>query len=201
VIGIECRADADAVALPLTPGLPDEAYVHDGQLTKRDLRAITLSRLAPLPGQLLWDVGAGAGSIAIEWLRSHPSCRAIAIESRPDRAARVTSNAAELGVPHLDVVTGSAPAALGGLAAPDAVFVGGGASVPGVIETCWHALATRGRLVVNAVTLETERVLADWYTSVGGELTRVAVSRAAPVGGFTGWRPMLSVTQWTVTKP
>lgn len=201
VIGIVCVAGDDAVRLPLIPGLPDEAYEHDGQLTKRDLRAVTLARLAPLPGQLLWDVGAGAGSIAIEWMRSHPSCRAVGVESQPDRVSRIVRNAAALGVPHLDVVTGTAPDALTGLAQPQAVFVGGGGSRPGVIEACWEALAQRGRLVVNAVTLETERTVADWYAAVGGELTRVAVSHAAPVGGFTSWRPMFSVTQWTVTKP
>jgi precorrin-6Y C5,15-methyltransferase (decarboxylating) len=201
VIAVECRAGTDAVALPLTPGLPDEAYAHDGQLTKRELRAITLARLAPMPGQLLWDVGAGAGSIAIEWMRGHPSCRAVAIEDRPDRAERITFNAAELGVPDLEVVTGAAPAALAGLAPPDAVFVGGGATVPGVMEACWDALAHRGRLVVNAVTLETERVVADWHDKVGGDLIRVSVDRAAPLGGFTAWRPTLPVTQWTVVKP
>jgi precorrin-6Y C5,15-methyltransferase (decarboxylating) len=200
VIAVDCRAGAQAVAWPLTPGLPDEAFVHDGQLTKRDVRAVTLARLAPLPGQLLWDVGAGAGSIAIEWSRSHPSCRAIGIESRPERAERIARNAAELGVPQVAVVTGSAPEALSGLATPDAIFVGGGATVAGVIEACWSALAPGGRLVVNAVTLETERLVFDWYGRVGGELTRIAVSRAGPVGGFTAWRPALDVTQWTVTR-
>ena len=200
VVGIECRPDHDTTGLSLVPGLPDDAFASDGQLTKRELRAITMARLAPLPGQLLWDVGAGAGSIAIEWMRGHRTCRAIAIDSRPDRAARIAHNAAELGVPDLDIITGTAPAALAGLAPPDAVFVGGGATAAGMIETCWDALAHRGRLVVNAVTVESERVVADWRERIGGDLIRVAVSRAGPVGGFTAWRPMMPVTQWTVDK-
>ncbi|MDT5025907.1 MAG: precorrin-6B C5,15-methyltransferase / cobalt-precorrin-6B C5,C15-methyltransferase [Micromonosporaceae bacterium] len=200
VIGVECQPDEATSGLSLVPGLPDEAFANDGQLTKRELRAITLARLAPMPGQLLWDVGAGAGSIAIEWMRGHRSCRAIAIESRPDRSARIASNAAELGVPHLEIVTGAAPEALDGLPRPNAIFVGGGATVPGVIEACWDALARRGRLVVNAVTLESERVVANWCDRIGGDLIRIAVSRASPVGGFTAWRPMMPVTQWTVDR-
>ncbi|MFG1920951.1 precorrin-6y C5,15-methyltransferase (decarboxylating) subunit CbiE [Cryptosporangium sp. NPDC048952] len=200
VIAIDCVASPDAALLPLVPGLPDDAYDHDGQLTKREVRAITLARLAPMPGQLLWDVGAGAGSIAIEWLRTHSSCRAVAIEHRPDRAARLSGNAASLGVPGLTVEVGSVPEALSDLDPPDAVFVGGAVTVPGVIETCWNALKPGGRLVVNAVTIESEAVLARWQASSGGELTRISISRAAPVGGFLGWKPMMPVTQWVVTK-
>jgi precorrin-6Y C5,15-methyltransferase (decarboxylating) len=200
VTAVEVVADAGTVPLPTVPGLPDDAYRHDGQLTKRDVRAVTLSRLAPLPGQLLWDVGAGAGSIGIEWMRVHPSCRAVAIESRPDRAHRITQNAARLGVPGLQVVTGRAPEALGELPAPDAVFVGGGATVPGVLETCWQALTPGGRLVVNAVTLQSEAVLAQWQARVGGALTRLSVAQAEPVGGFTGWKPAMPVTIWSATR-
>ncbi|MFF5262091.1 precorrin-6Y C5,15-methyltransferase (decarboxylating) subunit CbiT [Actinomadura viridis] len=183
------------------PGLPDDAYRHDGQLTKREVRAVTLARLAPVPGELLWDVGAGAGSVAIEWARAHPACRAIAVEDRPDRAGRIAANAAALGVPELRVVTGTAPAALAGLDPPDAVFIGGGLTAAGLIETCWEALRPGGRLVANAVTVEGERVLFEAYGRLGGELTRIAVDRAAPVGGFTGWRPQMPVTQWTATRP
>ena len=200
VIAVECEAGADAPHLPRVPGLPDSAFEHDGQLTKRDVRAITLARLAPTPGRLLWDVGAGAGSIAIEWMRSDPSCRAVAIEHREDRAARIVANATALGVPGIQVVTGAAPRALDGLDAPDAIFVGGGATAPGVVDTCWNALRPGGRLLVNAVTMESEVLVADWYARCGGELTRIGVEHASPVGGFTGWRPAMRVAQWAVTK-
>jgi precorrin-6B C5,15-methyltransferase / cobalt-precorrin-6B C5,C15-methyltransferase len=200
VTAVEVVADPGTVPLPTVPGLPDEAYASDGQLTKRDVRAVTLSRLAPLPGQLLWDVGGGAGSVGIEWMRVHPSCRAVAVESRPDRAHRIGQNAARLGVPGLQVVEGRAPEALGGLPVPDAVFVGGGATVPGVLENCWDALGPGGRLVVNAVTVESEAVLAQWQARVGGQLTRLLVAHAQPVGGFTGWKPAMPVTIWSVTR-
>jgi precorrin-6Y C5,15-methyltransferase (decarboxylating) len=197
VIGIEC---GDGPRSPIVPGLADDAYESDGQLTKREVRAVTLALLAPVPGALLWDVGAGSGSIGIEWLRSHPSCRAIAIESHPDRAATIRRNAAALGVPGLRVVEGSAPAALDGLPTPDTIFVGGGLTRDGVLDACLTALPAGGRLVANAVTLETEAVLAAAYAKLGGDLTRVAVNRAAPVGGFTGWRAMMPVTIWSVSR-
>jgi precorrin-6Y C5,15-methyltransferase (decarboxylating) len=179
--------------------LPDDAYESDGQLTKREVRAVTLSRLAPVPGQLLWDVGGGAGSIAIEWSRHHPSCRAVAIERDPDRAKRLERNAANLGVV-VRTVLGKAPEALSELESPDAVFVGGGATAAGMIETCWAALKPGGRLVVNGVTLETEVLIARWYAELGGDLVRLDVQRASPVGGMTGWRPAMPVTIWSVTK-
>ncbi|GAA3391204.1 precorrin-6y C5,15-methyltransferase (decarboxylating) subunit CbiE [Cryptosporangium minutisporangium] len=200
VIAIECVAGPDAALLPLIPGLPDESYDSDGQLTKREVRAITLARLAPLPGQLLWDVGAGAGSVAIEWLRTHRSCRAVAVEHRPDRAARLAGNAAALGVPGLIVSVGSVPGALAALDPPDAVFIGGALTVPGVVETCWDALKPGGRLVANAVTIQSEAAVASWHEQLGGDLTRISISRAKPVGGFLGWKPMMPVTQWVVTK-
>ena len=200
VTAIDVRADPGTVPLPLIPGLPDEAFEDDGQLTKRDVRAVTLARLAPLPGQLLWDVGAGAGSIGIEWMRSHPSSRAVAVESRPDRAQRIARNAASLGVPGLRVVEGRAPEALAGLPAPDAIFVGGGATTADLLDTCWAALPPGGRLVANAVTVETEAVLAGWFARVGGELVRIGVQRAEPVGSFTGWKPAMPVTIWAVRR-
>jgi precorrin-6Y C5,15-methyltransferase (decarboxylating) len=199
VVAVHCRPDAEAPLLPTGPGLPDEAYENDGQLTKREVRAVTMSRLAPVPGQLLWDVGAGAGSIAIEWQRHHPSCRAIAIEQDPDRAKRLARNAANLGAA-VRVVTGEAPAALAELESPAAIFVGGGATTPGMVETCWDALLPGGRLVVNAVTLETEAVVARWYAELGGDLVRLSVQRASPVGGMTGWRAAMPVTIWSVTR-
>jgi precorrin-6Y C5,15-methyltransferase (decarboxylating) len=200
VTAIDVVADAGTVPLPLVPGLPDEAFEDDGQLTKRDVRAVTLARLVPLPGQLLWDVGAGAGSIGIEWMRTHPSSRAVAVESRPDRAQRIARNAISLGVPGLRVVQGRAPEALAALPAPDAVFVGGGATTPDLLETCWAALPDGGRLVANAVTVESEAVLAGWFGRVGGELVRIGVQRAEPVGSFTGWKPSMPVTVWSVQK-
>lgn len=180
----------------LAAGLPDEAFEHDGQLTKRDLRASALARLAPAPGQHLWDVGAGAGSVGIEWMRAHPACTAAAVEARAGRAARIGRNAGRLGVPGLHVVTGRAPEALAGLRAPDAVFIGGGATREGVLDTCLRALRPGGRLVVHGVTLETEHLLAEAYRRHGGELTRTAVEAAAPIGAFTGWTPARTVTQW-----
>ncbi|MEV5505668.1 precorrin-6y C5,15-methyltransferase (decarboxylating) subunit CbiE [Streptomyces orinoci] len=200
VIAVECwRADG-APRLSLTPGLPDEFFEHDGQLTKRHIRAATLAALAPAPGELLWDIGGGSGSIGIEWMRSHRSCRAISVERDPVRAERIARNARTLGVPGLRVITGAAPAALGQLPVPDAVFIGGGLTAPGALDACWQALPPGGRLVANAVTLESEALLTDWYRRHGGELTRLAVAHATPVGGFTGWRQAMPVTQWSVTK-
>jgi precorrin-6Y C5,15-methyltransferase (decarboxylating) len=181
-------------------GLPDDAFEHDGQLTKRDLRAAALARLLPAPGQLLWDVGAGAGSVGIEWMRAHPTCRAVAIESDPQRAERITRNARSLGVPALRVVCGEAPESLSDLAIPDAMFIGGGASRPGVLPRCLDALPDGGRIVVHAVTVETDAVLAAAYAEHGGELIRIHVEHAAPVGSFTGWTPSRTVTQWAFTK-
>jgi precorrin-6Y C5,15-methyltransferase (decarboxylating) len=200
VVAVACVADPGAPVRGEVPGLPDDAYDHDGQLTKREVRAVTLAHLAPRPGELLWDVGAGNGSIGIEWSRAHRTCRAVAVESHDARAARIAANADALGVPSLRVVHGRAPAALAGLPAPDVVFLGGGLTSPGVLDACWAALRPGGRLVANAVTLEAEAVLAAEYARRGGALTRVAVSRSAPVGGFTGWRPAMPVTIWSTTK-
>lgn len=177
-------------------GLPDSVYEHDGQLTKRDLRAGALARLAPAPGEHLWDVGAGAGSVGIEWMRAHPTCTATAVEADPGRAATITRNADALGVPGLQVVTGRAPGALAGLPGPSAVFIGGGATAPGVVDRCLDALPDGGRLVVHGVTVQTERLLGERHARHGGELTRIAVETAAPIGSFTGWAPARTVTQW-----
>lgn len=207
-LAIVCRAASDAAVLPCGPGLSDDVFSHDGQLTKREVRALTVSALAPLPGQVLWDVGAGAGSVAIEWLRLAPPlvpeggqpARAIAIERDAGRCAAIAGNAAVLGVPQLEVVQGAAPAALDGLPSPDTVFVGGGLTRPGLLEACWRALAGSGRLVANAVSLEGLSRLAAFRNENGGELTRLAVSRAEPVGGFTGFRPLLEVVQYEGVK-
>ncbi|SDS04707.1 precorrin-6Y C5,15-methyltransferase (decarboxylating) [Nocardioides scoriae] len=201
VLAVEVAGPGGATAASWVAGLADAAYDHDGQLTKRDVRASALARLAPAPGQLLWDVGAGAGSVGIEWMRAHPTCRTVAVEHHPERAARVARNAAALGVPGLVVVEGRAPDALVDLERPDAVFVGGGATRPGVLEACLAALRPGGRLVVHGVTLETEGVLAAAHAAHGGELTRLSVEHAEPIGSFTGWTPARAVVQWAHTRP
>jgi len=201
VIAIDCLAGADARRLPLTPGLPDDAYRHDGQLTKRDVRAVTLARLAPEPGELLWDVGAGCGSIGIEWMRAHPSCRAIAIEADEGRQGHIAHNRDALGVPGLQLVAGHAPEALDGLEAPDAIFIGGGVTVPGVLESCWASLKSGGRLLANAVTLQSEATLMAWREQHGGELVRLQVAQAQALGSFDTWRAALPITLLALRKP
>jgi precorrin-6Y C5,15-methyltransferase (decarboxylating) len=198
-VAIEIIASRDARILSRSPGLPDHLFEHDGQITKREVRAVTLSALAPRRGELLWDIGAGSGSISVEWMLADPAMRAIAIEARADRAARIARNAAAFGVPGLRVAEGEAPAALEGLPPPDAVFVGGGASA-GVLGFATDALRPGGRLVVNAVTLETEALLIARHALLGGELIRLAVSRADSIGGKIGWRSAMPVTQWSWTK-
>jgi precorrin-6B C5,15-methyltransferase / cobalt-precorrin-6B C5,C15-methyltransferase len=198
VVALECQPDVSTTVLPRIPGLPDDAYETDGQLTRREARALALAALAPGPGQLLWDIGAGSGSIGIEWMRADSRSRAVAVEGRPDRAERVRRNAAALGVPGIDVVCGTAPEALAGLGQPDAIFLGGGLTTGGVLEMCWQRLPLRGRLVAHAVTVESEAVLHEWQRAVGGQLVKLAVSYAGPLGGFTTWRPALPITQWQV---
>jgi precorrin-6Y C5,15-methyltransferase (decarboxylating) len=201
LLAITCIADAKAKPLSSLAGLPDEVFQNDGQLTKRDVRAVTLARLAPLPGELLWDVGAGCGSISIEWMRSHANCHAIAVEENAGRQQLIRANADNLGVPNLNLVAGAAPGALQGLVEPDAVFIGGGVTEPGVIEACWAALKPGGRLVANAVTVQSEVLLIAWQEKIGGELTRLSVSHAKPLGGFDAWRAALPVTIFSVHKP
>jgi precorrin-6Y C5,15-methyltransferase (decarboxylating) len=200
-VAIEVEAAPGARIIAYSAGLDDALYEHDGQITKREIRAITLSSLAPLRGQLLWDIGAGSGSIAIEWMLAHPSMRAMAIEAREDRASRIRRNAVAFGVPRLEVLEGHAPKVLRGLATPDAVFIGGGASTPGVLDAAIAALRPRGRFVINAVTLETEAELAARHAGLGGTLTRIAISRAEAVGDKRGWRSAMPVTQWVWVKP
>jgi precorrin-6Y C5,15-methyltransferase (decarboxylating) len=198
-VAVDCVAAPGARVLSRVAGLPDDAFEHDGQMTKRETRAATLAALAPLPGQLLWDVGAGCGSVAIEWMRA--GGRAIGIENNPDRMAMAARNAALLGVPELALINGEAPAALDGLDAPDAVFIGGGIGTDGLFEACWAALKAGGRFVVNTVTIEGEAVLSRLHREHGGEMVRLAVSRLSPVGRLHGWKPLMQVTQWQVTKP
>ncbi|WP_460140375.1 precorrin-6y C5,15-methyltransferase (decarboxylating) subunit CbiE [Pseudomonas sp. S2_E01] len=201
LLAIDCIASADAPRLSRVAGLPDSAFKHDGQLTKRDVRAITLARLAPVPGELLWDVGAGSGSIGIEWMRAHPSCRTLAIEADEGRQALIEHNRDALGVPGLQLIRGKAPHALAGLERPDAIFIGGGVTREGVLDTCWAQLKPGGRLVANAVTLQSEMTLMAWRERHGGELTRIHIAQAQPLGDFDTWRQALPITLLDVVKP
>lgn len=203
VIALECSADSYARRLGRLPGLPDGAYTGDGQMTKQEIRALTLCALAPAPGELLWDVGGGSGTIAIEWMRSDRRCRAVSFERDAARTAQIMANAAALGVPDL-TVAGEAPTAFADLAPsqhiPDAVFVGGGLTQDGLLDRCWTSLPDGGRLVANAVTAESEALLLEWYSEHGGQLRKFQVYRGEPLGEFTSWRPQLPVVQWSVTK-
>ncbi len=198
-IGIEVAGAGEG--LSLVPGRSDRLFEHDGQITKADMRAVTLARLAPRPGQVLWDVGAGSGSVGIEWILAHPANRAQAVERHPDRAAVIRRNAATLGVSGLAVVEGEAPEALAGLPTPDAVFVGGGATGAGVLDACAAALGVGGRLVVNAVTIETQALLIERFRRDGGALTTLGHAEADAIGSFHGWRPAMPVTMWSWVKP
>lgn len=200
-IALEVVADATARIIPRTGSLPDDWFEHDGQITRREMRAVTLSALAPRRGELLWDIGAGSGSVSIEWMLSDPANRAIAIERDPARALRIGRNALSLGVPDLQIVEGAAPDILRGLPQPDAIFIGGGATNDGVLDAAWAALASRGRLIVNAVTIETQAELTRRFTALGGELLSFNFARADRIGGFHGWRAAMPVVQWTVAKP
>ena len=201
ILAVTVAAGPGARILPLSTGLDDDWFASDGQLTKAEIRAVTLAALAPRRGETLWDIGAGSGSIGIEWSLRHPANRALAIEARPDRAARIRVNALALGVPELVVVEGEAPAALGALPRPDAVFIGGGIGDAGLFEAAWAALPSGGRLVANAVTLEGEARLAGLFGVHGGSMRRLSVARLDPVGGLHGWRQAMPVTQWRVAKP
>jgi len=200
LVAIEIAATAQSQILPVASGLADSWFETDGQLTKREVRAVALSSLAPRRGELLWDVGAGSGSVAIEWLLCHPANRAIAIESRADRASRITRNALSLGVPQLEIITGTAPEAFANLPQPQAIFVGGGGGDTKLLDSAYAALPSGGRLVVNAVTIETEAELISRFKALGGGLLRIEIAHADPLGSFHGWRPALPVTQWSVTK-
>jgi precorrin-6Y C5,15-methyltransferase (decarboxylating) len=205
-LAIECIPENNANVLSRNPGLPDEAFLHDGQLTKREIRAVALSKLMPVVDHLLWDVGAGCGSVSIEWMRTNPGCRAVAIEKSKSRLKLIEQNSQELGVPMLQIISGSAPEVLADLPAPDAVFIGGGLSSGNLLQTCWNALKPGGRLVANAVTLEGEQKLLQWQnenagkSGASGDLTRLSISRAEKIGKFQGWKEMRSVIQLAVIK-
>jgi precorrin-6Y C5,15-methyltransferase (decarboxylating) len=200
LVALEIVADEKSLILPLGSGLAESWFETDGQITKRHVRAVTLSALVPHRGDLLWDIGAGSGSIAIEWLLLDPQNRAIAIESNEERATRIKRNAVGLGVPHLEIVIGRAPQALAGLPKPQAIFVGGGASDEGMLDQAYAALEAGGRLVVNAVTLETQAELVHRFKRQGGELISIAIGHAEPLGGFHAFRPALPIVQWVVVK-
>ncbi|MGH6864502.1 MAG: precorrin-6Y C5,15-methyltransferase (decarboxylating) subunit CbiT, partial [Methylocella sp.] len=200
LVALEIVETAQSRILPVASGLADSWFETDGQLTKREVRAVTLSSLAPRRGELLWDVGAGSGSIAIEWLLCDPANRAIAIEARADRATLISRNAARLGVPHIEIIIGKAPEAFATLPRPQAIFAGGGASDKRLLDAAYEVLPCGGRLVVNAVTLEAEAELIRRHKAQGGELLRIEIARADPLGSFQAWRPALPVTQWSVTK-
>ena len=198
-VAVEVERKPSPRVAPLAPGLADDLFEHDGQITKRDTRALTISALAPRPRQLLWDVGAGSGSISVEWLLRDPSLQAVAVEQNPERATRIGRNALAFGVPQLRVVEGAAPGALADLPAPDAVFIGGG--VGAAFPACWEALKPGGRLIVNAVTIETQAEVAELARRYGGELIQVQFARAEKVGRFRGFRPAMPVVQWRAVKP
>ncbi len=201
ILAIDCVADADAPLLPTVAGLPDSAFTHDGQLTKREVRAVTLARLSPYPGAMLWDIGAGCGSVAIEWMRAARDARAVAIEPETARLAMIRRNALSLGVPGLIVVAGSAPGSLSSLPQPDAVFHGGAIAEETIFRAAWEALRSGGRFVANAVTLDGEAALLARSEANGGELARIEVSALDKVGGHRVLRPRMAVLQWSVTKP
>jgi precorrin-6Y C5,15-methyltransferase (decarboxylating) len=198
-LAVECIAAPDAALLPRVPGLADDLFVSDGTMTKQEVRAATLSKLMPMRGALLWDIGTGCGSVAVEWMRSARYARAIGIEPRADRRAMAAQNALALGVPKLELIEGSVPDALHGLDAPDAIFIGGGLSIE-TFDFAWKTLRPLGRLVANAVTLESESLLFDLHKKHGGQLVKLQVNRAEPVGPYTGWRPLMPVTQLSLIK-
>jgi precorrin-6Y C5,15-methyltransferase (decarboxylating) len=200
VLAIDCVPDFTAPLLPPVPGLPDEAFVTDGQLTKREVRAATLAKLAPFPGALLWDVGAGSGSIAIEWMRAARDAKAIAFEREGERLQMIALNAAALGAPSLEIVSGEAPGTFGRKTPPDAIFMGGDVGNDDLFDACWSALKPGGRLVANAVTLDAEHALYSRHLQLGGELTRIEISSLDRVGGHRAFKPRMAVTQWVVTK-
>ena len=183
--------------LPRIPGLPDDAFIHDGKMTKREIRALTLAKLMPARGEVLWDIGTGCGSIAVEWMRAEPDAEAIGIDIKPDRLSMARQNATTLGTPRLKLVEGRVPDALGGLPAPNAIFIGGGLSRDLALR-CREALRPNGRLVANCVTLESEAILLALHAELGGDLVRLSAARAEPVGPYRGWRAAMPVTQWSL---
>ncbi|WP_271301081.1 precorrin-6y C5,15-methyltransferase (decarboxylating) subunit CbiE [Sphingomonas sp. CV7422] len=197
-VAVGIAVDGSGAVLATASGRPDRWFAHDGQITKRPVRALTLSALAPRPFETLWDIGTGSGSIAIEWLLSHPTTQAIAFEADPARAARARSNAATLGADRLRIVEAHAPEGLADHPGPDAVFIGGGLS-EALLDWLWTHLAPGTRIVANAVTLESEATLAAWHRAKGGDLLRIELSDAAPIGSRRGWRAHYPIVQWSAS--
>jgi precorrin-6Y C5,15-methyltransferase (decarboxylating) len=200
-LAVECVVGAKPLIWSRLAGLPDEAFMHDGQITKREVRSATLAALSPAPDQLLWDIGAGCGSVAIEWMRSSRGCEAIAFEANIERLKMIAQNADRLGTPRLKIVAGEAPATLNDARAPDAVFIGGGIGIPGLFETAWEKLRPGGRVVANVVTIEGEMHLYDLHEKHGGDLVRIDVSNLTPIGPYRALKPRMSVLQWRTQKP
>lgn len=201
VLAVDCVADPGAVLLPTVAGLPDEAFVSDGTITKREVRAATLGKLLPYPGALLWDVGAGCGSVAVEWMRAARDARAIAFEREGERLQMIAVNADRLGVPGIRIESGEAPQSFAGMPAPDAIFLGGSVGDETLFHACWTTLRRGGRLVANAVTIEAEQALYARQARLGGELARLEVSVLDTIGDYRVMRPRMAVTQWVVHKP
>ena len=192
--------EAEGQGMPRIAGLPDDLFAHDGQITKRPVRALTLSALAPRPGEVLWDIGTGSGSVSIEWLLAAPGSRAHALESDAGRAARAQQNAAAFGLAHrYDMTLAAAPEGLESLPRPDAVFIGGGAS-EALLSALWRLIPMGTRLVANAVTVETEALLMRWSGETGGGLLRIELAEAQPLGRKRGWQPARPVVQWSVVR-
>ncbi|MCG8507644.1 MAG: precorrin-6y C5,15-methyltransferase (decarboxylating) subunit CbiE [Rhodospirillales bacterium] len=200
VLAIECRASGpQKTEAGRVPGLSDDHYEHDGQITKREVRAVTLSKLRPMPGELLWDIGCGAGSVAIEWVRAAPGARAIGVDRDAERLGMARRNASRLGAVKLELIEGDAAEILSQSEDPDAVFFGGGMTME-AIEKAHARLRPHGRLVCNAVTLESETLLANCHDRFGGEMCRIAIDTLSPIGSRRGWRPSMPVTQWSLSK-
>ncbi len=200
VLAIDCVAAPSAPLLAQTPGLPDDAFVSDGQLTKREVRAASLAKLAPHPGALLWDVGAGCGAIGIEWMRAAANAKAICFERDTKRLQMIAENSNNLGTPDLRTIAGEAPKTLADQPAPDAIFMGGAVGDHLLFDACWQALKPGGRLVANAVTIEGETALYQRHEKLGGEITRIDIAHLDHIGTYRAMRPRMAVTQWLIVK-
>ncbi|MBX7145930.1 MAG: precorrin-6y C5,15-methyltransferase (decarboxylating) subunit CbiE [Alphaproteobacteria bacterium] len=199
-IAIECSEGEVNSLMPLTIGLPDDVFHHDGQLTKYKIRTLTLSALMPMPNQTLWDIGAGCGSISIEWARYHSTMKSYAIEKNEKRCQFIKENSDSFGLSNIDILSGTAPEILNNLEKPDAIFIGGGLLEKNMIDICWQALKKSGRLVINTVTIESEQEILKIYKNLGGKLSKISIEQPDLLGELTVWRKSMPVTQLTVIK-